>query len=126
MAEGKKSFTEQYKNPKWQKKRLEILERDEYSCTECGNEEKTLHVHHYIYHKNKKVWEYDNKYLITLCDDCHSNWHESYDNIKENLCVGSTQLGEIANIITLLKSKSPLILMRTRKVIEEIYKIQYE
>lgn len=35
------------------------------------SKERTLHVHHRFYEKNKNPWEYDNSALITLCDSCH-------------------------------------------------------
>ena len=123
MAKGKKSFKDQYKSPKWQKKRLEILERDEFSCRECGSEEDTLHVHHYLYHKNKMLWEYDNIYLTTYCDPCHNYWHEINDSIKEYLCVDICRLSEINDILELIHNRNPYDLVQTRKVIEEMYKM---
>lgn len=67
------TYAEKLKDPRWQKKRLEILNRDEFTCQECGSKEKTLHVHHTHYIKNKNPWEYDNRSLVTLCWDCHRN-----------------------------------------------------
>ena len=69
------SYKEQYLNPKWQKRRLEILQRDEFKCHMCGSDEKTLHVHHIRYENGRKVWEYDDLELITLCDPCHDLEH---------------------------------------------------
>ena len=37
---------EKYKDPRWQKKRLKILERDKWACQLCDGKEKTLHIHH--------------------------------------------------------------------------------
>lgn len=68
-------YKEQIKHPNWQKKRLEILERDNFTCQECGVENKTLHVHHFNYIQNKKIWEYNNEMLITLCENCHKEKH---------------------------------------------------
>lgn len=64
-------YLEQYKDPRWQKKRLEILERDNWECLICGTKDKTLHVHHTFYKRGAKVWEAKNKWLKTLCEDCH-------------------------------------------------------
>ena len=33
-------------------------------------------MHHIEYLSNHKIWEYDDKHLITLCEDCHSYVHE--------------------------------------------------
>ena len=68
-------YTEKLKNPRWQKKRLEILERDGWQCRSCWENNKTLHVHHMSYDKDLKPWEYDNNKLLTLCEDCHELLH---------------------------------------------------
>lgn len=65
------SYSDLLKHPKWQKKRLEILERADFTCEECGNREQTLHVHHGYYEKGLKPWEYSNESLHCLCEKCH-------------------------------------------------------
>ena len=65
------TYKEKLLNPKWQKKRLEIFERDDYSCQCCGDKENTLNVHHRIYLKVENPWDYPNELLVTLCIDCH-------------------------------------------------------
>lgn len=67
------TYAEQLKSPKWQKKRLEILERDNFTCTSCGGKEKQLHVHHGAYLSGVKVWDYEDSMLHTLCYDCHNH-----------------------------------------------------
>jgi len=71
------TYIELLKHPKWQKKRLQILSRDNFTCQDCFDDEKTLHVHHKIYTKGAKPWEYEDVHLITLCEDCHSLETES-------------------------------------------------
>lgn len=78
----KKSYAELLKMPKWQKKRLEIFNRDNWTCQECGDTKSTLHVHHLKYVKGKKPWEYAKKDLITLCEKCHEAKHEERKFIK--------------------------------------------
>lgn len=68
---NKKEYREYFKDPKWQKKRLEVLSRDEFSCQACGSVEDTLHVHHRYYESGKKPWEYSDEALVTLCERCH-------------------------------------------------------
>jgi len=71
------------KSPRWFQKRKEILERDGNKCRNCGSV-KNLEVHHkqYHYHKATKTmvmpWNYDNKYLITLCKVCHELGTKTY------------------------------------------------
>jgi len=69
------NYSELLKDPRWQKKRLEILERDKFQCRACEQTDKTLHVHHLEYKKGKKPWEYSKWKLITLCEECHELIH---------------------------------------------------
>ena len=66
-------YSEKLKDPRWQKKRLEILERDKFTCKECGDTKTTLHVHHEAYKGNP--WEADNDSLKTICEHCHGLTH---------------------------------------------------
>ena len=77
------AYSEKLKDPRWQKKRLEILERDSWSCQICGDSESTLHVHHYKYENDP--WEVDNIYLKTLCESCHEMEHHDLKLYKKNL-----------------------------------------
>jgi len=70
-----KTYAEKLRDPRWQKKRLQILERDEWTCQDCKDTESTLHVHHFYYERGKNPWEYPDKHLITLCKPCHE-WQE--------------------------------------------------
>ena len=70
------------RDPRWQKKRLEVMQRDEFSCATCGNAAATLNVHHIKYRKGAKPWEYDADELQTLCENCHSRKHELEDQLK--------------------------------------------
>ena len=65
------SYLELYKDPRWQKKRLEVMERDEFKCRTCGDHESTLNVHHCYYSDGKSPWEYESSSLVTLCEECH-------------------------------------------------------
>jgi hypothetical protein len=86
------TYQEKLKDPRWQKKRLEILERDGWCCTNCGSDKSTLHVHHNVYVKNKEPWDYDNNLLQSLCEGCHKEFHSNEplisrfltDSIKKN------------------------------------------
>lgn len=68
----KPSYSDLLKDPRWQRRRLEILSRDEWVCRSCGSGEATLHVHHRRYESGKSPWDYKDQDLITLCSECHS------------------------------------------------------
>jgi hypothetical protein len=59
------------KSPHWQKKRLQVLNRDKWKCKLCKDEETTLHVHHLKYETKKQPWEYPMGNFVTLCEHCH-------------------------------------------------------
>lgn len=69
-------FKEQYKHPKWQKLRLEVLEGNNFTCQHCGDTETTLNVHHPYYKKGAMIWDYSPYELMCLCEDCHVEEHE--------------------------------------------------
>lgn len=68
---AKKTYKEKLLDPRWQKKRLQILNRDNFTCCECGDDKNTLHVHHKIYIHGNEPWEYPDNHLVTLCAICH-------------------------------------------------------
>jgi hypothetical protein len=74
-TKNKRPANDEYYSIEWQKKRLEILDRDKWTCKECGCDSGILHVHHLRYNNGRPVWDIDNKYLITLCHKCHKNKH---------------------------------------------------
>jgi hypothetical protein len=78
----RQSYSDALRDPRWQKKRLEIMNRDGFACTKCGHTEKTLNVHHRWYVRGRKPWEYESKQLTTLCEPCH----ERETLIQDRLC----------------------------------------
>ena len=70
-----KSYADKLKDPKWQKKRLEVLSYRNFKCQECGDSEQTLHIHHPYYEKGKEPWDYDAYILMCLCEVCHKERH---------------------------------------------------
>jgi hypothetical protein len=69
------TWKEQYRHPNWQRRRLQILERDKFTCRRCGDKDSMLHVHHLKYRKNSYIWEAKGKDMITLCEKCHDEEH---------------------------------------------------
>jgi 5-methylcytosine-specific restriction endonuclease McrA len=65
------TYAEKLRDPRWQKKRLKILERDSFSCVACGADDKPLQVHHCFYERHKEPWETDDRLLLSVCENCH-------------------------------------------------------
>lgn len=75
----KRNYSELLRSPKWQRKRLEIMQRDNWKCKSCNDDLKELHVHHLRYTVDNP-WEEIDENLITLCDSCHKAIHYLMDN----------------------------------------------
>jgi len=73
------NYQDQLKHPNWQKKRLQILKRDKFTCKLCKDKETTLNVHH-IRYSDGMAWEIENEYLITLCKHCHAEIEDIKDD----------------------------------------------
>lgn len=96
------AYSEKLKNPRWQKKRLEIFERDGWKCRACQDEKSTLHVHHLVYEKGKEPWDYDNAKLVTLCEECHNLEREERYLAEQGLLLELREKGfSYHNIINL-------------------------
>lgn len=76
---AQKAYFEQLKDPRWQRRRLEILSRDGFACKLCYDKDKTLHVDHAYYIKGRLPWDYPDWSLVTLCAPCHESKHEDDD-----------------------------------------------
>lgn len=79
------AYPEKLRDPRWQKKRLEILQRDGWKCQICQDEDRTLVVHHKDYLPKTDPWDYPDKLLITLCEACHNEEMDGTPIIEQNL-----------------------------------------
>jgi 5-methylcytosine-specific restriction endonuclease McrA len=79
----KEEYGSLLQRPEWQSKRATIIKRDGSHCLNCGSTN-NLQVHHRQYHTFSKTgsfrrpWDYKDKYLITLCLDCHHAGHKYF------------------------------------------------
>lgn len=73
----KSEYAKKLLDPRWQRLRLEVLNRDKFTCQCCGATDKTLHAHHLFYWPNPEgPWEYDPSSILTVCEDCHEIEHQ--------------------------------------------------
>lgn len=79
------TYFEKLKDPRWQKKRLKVLKRDQWTCQICNDTESTLNVHHRYYLENHDPWDYPMKAFVTLCNDCHKIEKENRYEQEKNL-----------------------------------------
>lgn len=98
-----KTYAEKLRDPRWQKLRLEIMQRDGFKCCECRDKDNTLNVHHRFYLKGANPWEYDSSSLVTLCEKCHTVAERERDFIQRQ-CAGPSYIQTfIAQVLTAKK-----------------------
>ena len=69
------TYADKLRDPRWQKLRLEILQRDNFTCLACCLKENELHVHHLRYARGNP-WESAHEDLVSLCKRCHKEAEE--------------------------------------------------
>lgn len=102
-------YWKKLKDPRWQKKRLEVFQRDNFTCRDCGDKERTQHVHHCFYEKGDP-WNTGMEFLLTLCDECHSIRQDFENNCRKALgkIFTRTLLGDVVMLLESLEnSKDP-------------------
>lgn len=78
-----KTYWEKLQDPKWQKKRLEVMNNASFCCEICGNSEFSLNVHHKEYISGREPWEYELNQLVCLCKSCHDSEHFIHDAFRK-------------------------------------------
>jgi hypothetical protein len=86
------SYFEKLKDPRWQKRRLDVFQSANFACAYCSDATSPLHAHHLEYIKGKDPWDYDDSQLICLCDACHLHWHDRRDELN-GVLAGLTAIG---------------------------------
>jgi len=76
------TYLEQIRDPRWQRKRLEILNAANFKCENCGSVNNELNVHHSAYLKGQPAWEHPVELLHCLCRPCHKERQQIEDSLK--------------------------------------------
>jgi len=88
-TKGQKDYMTRLRDPRWQKKKNGILERDAYECTWCRagvDDGRNLQVHHGYYSREfEGPWEYPDASLFTLCEKCHPQAEMTRKQVLEQL-----------------------------------------
>ena len=86
------AFLEKYRDPRWQRLRLKVMEEAGFQCQECYDETETLNVHHKLYRKDADPWDYELEELVCLCHSCHQYIHQQKKRLNaalSNQCTGT-------------------------------------
>lgn len=89
------TYSDKLKNPKWQKKRLSVLNRDKWKCKLCGDADTNIQVHHTKY-VGANPWDTPDEFLISICEHCHQVLHELKD--EEVVRVTKERMGDSLHI----------------------------
>lgn len=89
-------YLEKLKDPRWQKIRLKVFERDSWCCQQCFSDEKTLAVHHLYYLPDREPWDYELDALITLCQPCHDEETKTRRDAEQRLIFELRRVGAFA------------------------------
>ncbi len=102
--ESRKSYREKLKDPRWQKIRLKVFERDKFRCQYCRDTKETLHVHHLEYTAGLDPWDYPLESLITVCASCHEEETMYRRTVEENLLATLRVVGFSADHLEQLRT----------------------
>jgi len=105
-----KTYWQKLQDPRWQKKRLEVLSDNNFACENCGSEDSQLHVHHPAYIKGRDPWEYEADELQSLCDSCHRQSHFEIDlltSVLNEIKLHSSSNMQLAGFLTAYNHDGP-------------------
>ena len=103
------NYSSMLRDPRWQRKRLEIMKAADFACQECGAKTDELHIHHKYYERGLKAWEYPDIAYACLCLECHKSAEELrllaqktlahfplgiWETIRCDLCYSVKMIGE--------------------------------
>jgi hypothetical protein len=84
-----RTYSQKLRDPRWQKRRLERLEKSSWRCDRCLDSKSELQVHHNWYVTGLEPWEYNVDQLSTLCVNCHEVAGEVHKKLKTLLSTTS-------------------------------------
>lgn len=76
------AYWQKLRDPRWQRRRLEIMCQADFACEVCGATDQTLNVHHKIYRKGREPWAYEDYELACVCENCHETEHAARDELQ--------------------------------------------
>lgn len=88
------------KKEEWKTFRSRILELDNYTCTKCNTcykeEPSNLNIHHKVYYRGLRPWEYNPEDVTTYCRRCHAEEHNLLEMPKFGWeYIGMEDLGDL-------------------------------
>jgi len=114
-------YSQKLRDPRWQKKRLHIMERDDWTCQKCFDADSTLVVHHRRYLPDKEPWDYPDYLLITLCEECHDQERETRPDVESDLLAMLRPLFLADDLHSLALGFHQMELLHSHEVVASVY-----
>lgn len=99
-----------------------VLARDNYTCKCCGKHNNKMEVHHLYSYSTYKEYRTNDKFAVTLCKNCHSNFHLNYgkndgDNTPKQFYewIGTSKL-DLEKYNGVLQISKKVICLETKKI----------
>lgn len=100
----KPTYASKLKDPRWQKRRLELLQAADWTCKECHSKSDTLHVHHGYYKRNTEPWDYPDEVMHVVCEACHQEMQEFLEQLHREIAeFGKFDLFITTELLSLLR-----------------------
>lgn len=82
--EQRNALAKKFRSPEYIESRQKVLLRDNSTCKKCNwqakfkTDKRTLNIHHLFSKEQYPQWFYRISNLITLCGECHKNFHKTF------------------------------------------------
>lgn len=121
-TEKQSNYSKKLRDPRWQKLRLQVLERDGWACVLCGDIKSTLAVHHKFYRKGAEPWDYPLDTFMTLCESCHTAEYEARGGAEQRLLSTLREKGFMASDLDRFQyGFQNMQLLHTPEIVSDVY-----
>ena len=107
MTKRQNDYSKKLQDPRWQRKRLEVMQAAGWKCSVCQDDKEELNVHHPDYSAHHEPWEYSN--LQCLCSTCHTIQHLQKDKMLIHARMAITQTIIVKHYYTLTRNSDGLM-----------------
>lgn len=94
-----KTYAEKLKDPRWQRKRLEVMKQAGFKCEICWDSQSSLQIHHPVYKKGADPWDYEKGELLCCCEECHKTATASQKKFKDMAFTSPAKFVELMDMI---------------------------
>ena len=109
------TLAEKLKDPRWQTRRLKILQRDEWACQLCSDMSAILVVHHRYCIEAGDPWDAPDEAFVTLCQRCNEREQTDREHAEQALIVALRRRGAFNADLLELAAQVERVLEALRK-----------